>query len=361
MALTSEQITQMTSAGMEEPWHLKNLESQLASGGNVWGKYKQALAGQPITGGDTPEGTRGISQITQQLLDIEYLQKLGSDAGELSQAEIDQFDTIRQNAIGSLRKTIIEDTQGVWESEIARMVDKGVFQGTIGQRVLGDIVEHSQDALATGSASIESESMRNMLSYQAEKRRLGQEWGQSLLSAGTQLRGQDLSYESSRLDRAAQERMNQARILSTEGISKADIAARLQISEAQLDHEWNISQSELASRWDISQAGISSQEGMQTAGFTWSEGESALDRAARQSLQTDRLGSEWDISQAGISSREGMQTAGFTWQTGESEADRALELQIAQMEKSASKSASRWGAIGNIVGGAATIGVGIAI
>ena len=63
MALTSSQIDLMTLAGMQEPWHLQNLESQISrAGGPTWNKYAGAL-GVPVQ--KKTAGHEGTSIITQ--------------------------------------------------------------------------------------------------------------------------------------------------------------------------------------------------------------------------------------------------------------------------------------------------------
>jgi len=146
------------------------------------------------------------SQITQwQLESVETARELGGITGDLSEQEMGALDTMEQNAIETLTSNINREQEEVMGGVISSLVDRGVLQGDIGAKVMGDVYERSMELLSEGVAGIESQKMQNILQMgEAQKSRqlqqmqmmmggqisqeqLKQGWtGQAMQSAGGQ-------------------------------------------------------------------------------------------------------------------------------------------------------------------------------
>ena len=104
------------------------------------------------------------SQITQwQLESVETARELGGITGDLSEQEMGALDTMEQNAIETLTSNINREQEEVMGGVISSLVDRGVLQGDIGAKVMGDVYERSMELLSEGVAGTETQKMQNIL------------------------------------------------------------------------------------------------------------------------------------------------------------------------------------------------------
>ena len=189
---------------------------------------------------DTEAFRGAMSEFEKVNTDISFLHDISELSGGLSDDEKAFLETMRSNATENLISTVNEATTELASAEIAKLVNKGVLQGNIGERVLSQVYEKSGKLVAEQSRNIESDVARMGLDISEQKKlnqlslwnkemeaaiksselglekggkigslelggmeaadRVGvtqtgmdQEWNQSVLQALTSMRGQDIS------------------------------------------------------------------------------------------------------------------------------------------------------------------------
>ena len=162
------------------------------------------------TGGTNVADTTNVQNILSEFekinADIKFIHDISELEGGLSDEEKAFLETIRSNATTNLTNAVNESTLDLAETEIARMVDKGVLQGNIGSETMSKIYEKSGKIVGEQSRNIESDVAKMGLQI-SEQKKLNtldlwgkeQTWNQNLLNALTSMRGQDTSFKIAQL------------------------------------------------------------------------------------------------------------------------------------------------------------------
>lgn len=114
-----------------------------------------------------------MSEFEQVNTDISFLHDISELSGGLSDEENAFLETIRSNATENLISTVNEATTELAGEEIARLVNRGVLQGNIGEAVLAKVYEKSGKLVAEQSRNIESDVAKMGLGI-SEQRKLNQ-------------------------------------------------------------------------------------------------------------------------------------------------------------------------------------------
>jgi len=260
-------------------------------GGSAWGGYAQKvdalLAGfqNPIGAESLALAKEQIEYTSRRLTEIEEARRLTDMTGTLTSAELKMFDEMEASAVDNLKSQVNAQTEDVWNTALADLVNRGVLQGTVGQKILGTISSENVRTIAEGINTIRGQKNVGQLNVmEGNKNRALQT--QNMLT---------------------QESMGLLGV--GQGYATADLQAQLQ------------------------KLGLGVGANVQFAGFTSNEDIAAQQRALQDALaqlqaKTMLAGykTQWDI--AGL--------------------DAKTRLTIAGMMSAAAGDASKWGAYGNI-------------
>ena len=190
----------------------------------------------PATANSAPGFESAMSEFRNVNTDIKFIHDMSELEGvTLGDEEKKFLETMRVNATTNLTNTVNEATLDLAETEIARMVSRGVLQGNIGSETMSKIYEASGKIIGEQSRNIESDVAGMGLGILEQKKtnqmglwgqeltadiasagagtdkwksigmlELGQDeqtqgWNQNLIQALTTMRGQDTSYAAAKL------------------------------------------------------------------------------------------------------------------------------------------------------------------
>jgi hypothetical protein len=109
---------------------------------------------------------------SRQLSSVEEARKLGELTGTLTSKELAMFDEMESAAVTNLKSQVNEQTQDIWNTALADLVNKGVLQGTVGSRILGEIGGDAIQKIAEGVNNIRISKNTGILSaVEASKNR----------------------------------------------------------------------------------------------------------------------------------------------------------------------------------------------
>ena len=120
--------------------------------------------------------TKLVDYNLQQLANVQTAKELSSYTGALSAEEKTMLDKVAQNATAKITSSVNEATQPIVEGKIAELMDRGVLQGDVGQRLLKDVAESAQKAIAQGSTDVETARMQQELSIQQANKDRALNW-----------------------------------------------------------------------------------------------------------------------------------------------------------------------------------------
>ena len=113
-----------------------------------------------------------LSLMNMQLEGIEEARALGDITGDLSDQEMEALNTMETNAIDTMTKTVMHETEKVMGGVVSQMVDRGVLQGSVGAQTMADVGKRATELIAQGSQAIASQKAGNILQMgEAQKQR----------------------------------------------------------------------------------------------------------------------------------------------------------------------------------------------
>ncbi len=131
-----------------------------------------------------------IAYVSQQLTELEEARKLGAATGKLTSDEMALFDEMESSALTLLKDQINEEREDVVDAAIVDLVNRGVLNGSVGQRILGDIGSETLKLVQQGTLAVRSAKDQNILNVmEANKNRF--------LTREAMLLGQDTPYYQS--------------------------------------------------------------------------------------------------------------------------------------------------------------------
>ena len=178
-------------------------------------------------------------------------------AGTLTSDEKKMFDEMETSAVANLKSQVNTQTQEVWVTAMADLVNRGVLQGTVGEKILGEIGGRSNVAIAEGVNTIRGQKNSQMLStMEGNKNRALQEQQMltneslGLLGFGTgqqtMLSNENITAENRALQAALGElsaKVQYAGISSNEAIAAANRELQTTIANMNdLRHRWQTTQ-----------------------------------------------------------------------------------------------------------------------
>ena len=98
-----------------------------------------------------------MNDFKSSIEDIEYIGSMAELTGGLSEQETQMLETIRSTATTNLTNAVNESTVDIAQTEIAKMVDRGVLQGDIGANIISQVYENAGDTVGEQSRNIESD------------------------------------------------------------------------------------------------------------------------------------------------------------------------------------------------------------
>jgi hypothetical protein len=108
--------------------------------------------------------TQLIDYNTQQLQNIKTIQDLSEYTGELTSEEKSMLDTVAQNAISKITSTVNEQNVDIINDKIARLVDSGSLNSTVGTQLLSKVNESAQKVIAQGATDVETARLQQEIS-----------------------------------------------------------------------------------------------------------------------------------------------------------------------------------------------------
>ncbi len=260
-------------------------------GGGDWSGYAQnvndLITGfrNPISAETTALAKEQIAYTSRRLTEIEQARKLGNMTGTLTSDEKRMFQEMEDSAVANLKSQVNAQTQDVWNTALSDLVNRGVLQGTVGERILGVISSENVRTVAEGVNTIQGQMNLNRINVQETNKNRALTWDNmlsqeslGLLGIGSGYAKDDLTSQLQRLGLGVNANLNFAGLTSQEGIAAenraltgsegaANRALQEALTKSQLQNQWNIANLDAQTRLGISglQAGAAttaSQYGM---------------------------------------------------------------------------------------------------
>ncbi len=292
-------------------------ESSNGNGSN-WSGYAESinslLAGfrNPISAESTALAREQISYASRRLSEIEEARSLGNTSGTLTSEEQAMFDEMETSAVSNLRSQVNSQTEDVWNTAIADLVNRGVLQGTVGDKILGTIASENVKTIAEGTTTIRGTSLANQLNaIQANKNR-ALSWDTMLSNESLGLLGTGSNY-------------------ATSDINSMLAALGLGVNA------------------NITFAGLTSAEGIAANSLALTESEGAANRALAEALAALSANTSWGI--AGLNANAAWNIANLSANTAWNIAglNAATALSTAGLLSNAANTSSAYGLGGNVL------------
>ena len=177
-----------------------------------------------------------IAYTSRRLEEIQEARRLADMTGSLTSEEKKMFDEMESSAVANLKSQVNKQTEEVWDTAIADLVNRGVLQGTVGSTILGEIGSESLQMIAEGVNTIRGEKNAQMLTTIEGNKNRALTWQQmltqeslGLLGVGSNYAGmqsnENIASENRALQNALGElsaKVNLAGIASAENIAAAN-------------------------------------------------------------------------------------------------------------------------------------------
>ena len=214
--------------------------------GQNWSQYEAnigALLGgfrNPIGNDSLNLARNQIQYANRRLTEIEQARKLGDMTGTLTSAEIKLFDEMETSAVDNLKSQVNAQTEGVWNTALSDLVNRGILQGTVGQKILGTISSENVRTIAEGANAIRGQTNTGKLNVmegnknravQLEQMRTQEALG--LMGIGQGYANADLQSELTKLGLGVNANLQMAGLSSTEGMSEENRALQLALGNLQ--------------------------------------------------------------------------------------------------------------------------------
>uniref|UniRef100_A0A6H1Z6L4 Uncharacterized protein n=1 Tax=viral metagenome TaxID=1070528 RepID=A0A6H1Z6L4_9ZZZZ len=213
-----------------------------------------------------------IEYAQRRLSEIEQARKLGDMTGSLTSDEKKMFTEMEDSAVANLKSQVNAQTQDVWNTALAELVNRGVLQGTVGQKILGTISSENVRTIAEGSNAIRGQTNANMLQVQEGNKNRALQWdsmlGQEslgLLGIGQGYANADLNAQLQKLGLGVGANLQFAGIASQESMSAQNRALQMAIAALNAQTQSSIATAGYANQWKI--AGLNAGTQLQLGGL----------------------------------------------------------------------------------------------
>lgn len=218
-----------------------------------------------------------IAYASRRLKEIEAARKLLNKTGTLSAEETALFDDMEAAAVTNLKANVRDETQDIWDTALADLVNKGVLQGTVGSMILGEIASEEVKTVAEGVNNIriaKNTDMLNMIQgnknlalqydtlYANEAQNLlgtGQNYANAALQADLNKLGLGVGAELDLTGLGVNSNLTFAGLESAETISGNQLAMSHLLAQMQIDANSANLAKQLASQWNIAQLNAATQ------------------------------------------------------------------------------------------------------
>lgn len=219
-----------------------------------WAASNAALLGgfkSPIQGDVLRLAKEQIAYASRRLKDIEEARKLGGITGTLTSEDKRIFQEMEDSAVSNLKSQVNSQTQDVWNTALSDLVNRGVLQGTVGQKILGTISSENVRTIAEGANAIRGQTNSNMLNAAIAKDQTLAQEAMGLLGLGQGYANADLEAELRKLGLGVQSNLGFAGLTSTEDISAQTRALQMALGQLQASTQTNIAGMGNQNAWNI--------------------------------------------------------------------------------------------------------------
>lgn len=224
-------------------------EGQGGGGGGETGG-NSGWAGTPISSDVYNLAKEQISYTSRRLGEIEEARKLGDMTGTLTSAELRMFDEMESSAVANLKSQVNDQTQDVWNTALADLVNRGVLQGTVGTKILGTIGGENVRTIAEGINTLRIAKNTGELTAMEGNKNRAITWQNMLTQESLGLLGLGQGY---------------ANIETTAQTSAENRALQEAIAQLQATTQTNIAGMTNKNQWDI--ANLDAKTRLATAGL----------------------------------------------------------------------------------------------
>jgi len=218
-----------------------------------------------------------IAYASRRLTEIEEARKLLNKTGTLSAEETTLFNDMEAAAVTNLKANVRDETQDVWDTALADLVNKGVLQGTVGSMILGEIASEEVKTVAEGVNNIRIAKNTDMLNMIQGNKNLALQYdtlyaneGQNLLGTGQNYANAALQADLNKLGLGVgaeldltglgvNSNLTFAGLESAEGIAGQQMELSKILAQMQIDANSTNLAKQLASQWNIAQLNAATQ------------------------------------------------------------------------------------------------------
>lgn len=130
-----------------------------------------------------------IAYASRRLGEIEQARKLADMTGTLTSDEKKMFDEMESSAVANLKSQVNEQSSEVWDAAIADLVNRGVLQGTVGEKILSTIGSDTLRMIGEGVNTIRGQKNAQMLQMIEGNKNRALTWQQMLTNEAMGLLG----------------------------------------------------------------------------------------------------------------------------------------------------------------------------
>lgn len=135
-----------------------------------------------------------IEYTSRRLTEIEEARKLADMTGTLTSAELKMFDEMEASAVDNLKSQVNAQTEDVWNTALADLINRGVLQGTVGQKILGVISSENVRTIAEGVNTIRGQKNLGELNAMEANKNRAMTWQNMLTQESMGLLGVGQGY-----------------------------------------------------------------------------------------------------------------------------------------------------------------------
>ena len=218
-----------------------------------------------------------IAYASRRLTEIESARKLLNKTGTLGAEETALFNDMEAAAVTNLKANVRDETQDVWDTALADLVNKGVLQGTVGSMILGEIASEEVKTVAEGVNNIRIAKDTDMLNMIQGNKNLALQYdtlyaneGQNLLGTGQNYANAALQADLNKLGLGVgaeldltglgvNSNLTFAGLESAEGIAGQQMELSKILAQMQIDSNSSNLAKQLASQWNIANLNAATQ------------------------------------------------------------------------------------------------------
>ena len=252
-----------------------------------------------------------IAYASRRLTEIENARKLLNKTGTLSAEETTLFNDMEAAAVTNLKANVRDETQDVWDTALADLVNKGVLQGTVGSMILGEIASEEVKTVAEGVNNIRIAKNTDMLNMIQGNKNLALQYDTLYANEAQNLLGTGQNYANA----ALQADLNKLGL---------GVGAELDLTGLGVGAELDLTG--LGVNSNLTFAGLESAEGIAGQQMNLSKILAQMQIDANSSNLAKQLASQWNIAQL----------------------NAATQLQLGNLSANSATTASQYGMYANL-------------